>query len=67
MGTAPEMWEKVIGESTRTDTKEGSDEVASSGRYGLMAGEHLNARRGEEDVAGMGKRPPASVNSAERH
>jgi len=59
IGTALEISEKVMGVSMRMATGDVEEDcVASSGRYGRIAGAHRRARRGEEDVAGIGKRPP---------
>lgn len=60
MKLVPDIREKVIGASTRMATDEVSP-VASSGRYGLMAGEHLRARSGTVDLSGTGNWPPGIV------
>jgi hypothetical protein len=59
IGTALSISEKVTGVSMSIATGEVAEaRAASSGRYGRIAGPQRRARRGKDDMAGIGKRPP---------
>lgn len=58
IGAEFEIFERVRGASTSMETDDVSVDVASSGRYGRIAGEHLKARRGVADLLGIGNWPP---------